>query len=401
MKKKLLLIVILLTTFLSNAQQKLSQEQFKKIVDNMTCVCLNEALGNSAVDCEKTTINEKDIPPKETKTLDLYKEFQKLKNTTDNQELSISFLTEDVFNSSKYEKIKAFANQRKGDVLEEIKDKINSAARSVCINNSEVRTNDNQSKDTIEQNISSDSTSQASQNSSSILEEDNNTETKSQENSFLEFMKGYGFSFILLLLIIILFLYLKLRNFASVNRVVLLIKENESRRELSYKSFAPNNSNTPNRALEDLINGLKEKVKNLEYIVNNLEEKVKLSKMNLSIPEVIPEVTIPILTKQEDKIFYKHAPHERGYFDTEDDVNFNDAVFKFTINRNNPNIATFEIIKDKKKLILDYPNKYIKPVCIELNALNQNANNITIVPGTVEKLGNQWVVKTKVQIKYE
>jgi len=211
-------------------------------------------------------------------------------------------------------------------------------------------------------------------------------------------MKEYGFSFILLMLIMILYLYIRRRNFASINRVESMLNENEKNRESQNKFHIPNNSNaTQNRLLDDL----RDKVRILEGRIYSLEEKEKLSKINVSIPEVIPEVEIPKITKQEDIIFYKHAPHERGYFDTDDDVNFNDAVFKFTINRHNPNAAIFEIIKDKKKLILDYPNKYIKPVCTELNALNQNANNITIVPGTVEKTGNQWVVKTKVQIKYE
>lgn len=395
MKKTVLITIILLTTFLSNAQQNLSQEQFKKVVDNMTCICINEALGNSAVDCEKP-LQENEIPKSDTKTLDLYKEFQKLINTTDSKEFSISFLTNDIYNSPKYEKIKAFANKRKGSTLDVIKEQINAKITEITTNHSEVATNDDQTSDSIGQNNSS---NLASENSQPTLNENSSTETKSQENGLLEFMKGYGFSLILLLLIIILFIYLKLRDFTSANRVEYMIKENESKREFSNKSYSPSNSNIPNRAIEDALNVLKDKVKNLESIVSSLEEK--LSKINVSIPEVIAEVATPTVTKQEDKIFYKHAPHERGYFDTDDDVNFNDAVFKFTINRNDPNTATFEIIKDKKKLILDYPNKYIKPVCTELNALNQNANNITIIPGTVEKRGNQWVVKTKVQIKYE
>jgi hypothetical protein len=397
MKKKLLLIVIVLTTSLSNAQQKLSQEQFKKIVDNMTCVCINEALENSAVDCEKT-LEENEIPSSDSKTLDLYKEFQKLKNTTDSKEFSISFLTNDVYNSSKYEKIKAFANKRKSTTLEDIKEKINKKVTEVINSNSKAVTSDDQTSDSIDHNNNSDSIAQASQNPQFPLDETNSTETKSQENGLLEFMKGYGFSFILLMLITSLYLYIRRRNFASINRVESMLKENEKNRESQNKFHIPNTSNAPqNRLLEDL----RDKVRILEGQIYSLEEKEKLSKMNLSIPEVIPEVNIPTVTKQEDIIFYKHAPHERGYFDTDDDVNFNDAVFKFTINRNNPNTATFEIIKDKKKLILDYPNKYIKPVCTELNALNQNANNITIVPGTVEKTGNQWIVKTKIQIKYE
>jgi hypothetical protein len=58
-------------------------------------------------------------------------------------------------------------------------------------------------------------------------------------------------------------------------------------------------------------------------------------------------------------------------------------------------------MKEKKKLILDYPNKYIKPVCEELNAFNQNANNIVITSGIAEKRNDKWIVTTKAKIKYE
>jgi hypothetical protein len=105
--------------------------------------------------------------------------------------------------------------------------------------------------------------------------------------------------------------------------------------------------------------------------------------------------------QNEETIFYKHAPHESGYFDVENNVTIADAVFKFSINKNNPHLASFEILKiNTKRLILDYPNKYIKPICDELNTFNKNAVDIIVTPGQVEKIENKWVIKTKAQIKY-
>lgn len=392
------MIVFLLTPFLSNSQKNLSQEQFKKVVDNITCLCINVALGNSAVDCGKTTIQENDIPTKETKTLDLYKEFQKLKNTTNNKELTISFLTNEVFSSPKYEKIKAFADQRRGYVLEDIIDEINKAAISVTNQSSDVTANDNQISDQTGQDYNSKSTSQVEQKTAPVYTDNINPKTKTPRYGIGAFMKDYGFSFILFIMLITLFIYLKRRDFASKKYVDSKVKNNEKNKEVTTITYPIIPSNNGNRVLEDSLNILKDKIRSLEDKIKYLEIKAT---NETPAPIAISEVPKTPIMQLEDKIFYKHAPHERGYFDTDDNVNLNDAVFKFIVNTNNPNNATFEIITEKKKLILDYPNKYIKPVCIELNALNQSANNITIVPGTVEKRENQWIVKTKIQIKYE
>jgi hypothetical protein len=60
------------------------------VVDNLTCLCINET-ENSSVDCTSATIQENDIPISDTKTLELYKNFKKLKTTTNSNELSIDF----------------------------------------------------------------------------------------------------------------------------------------------------------------------------------------------------------------------------------------------------------------------------------------------------------------------
>lgn len=399
MKKIVMMIVILLTTFLANAQVQLSQEQFKKVVDNMTCVCINEALGNSAVDCEKTTIQENDIPKTDTKTLDLYKEFQKLKTSNNNKEFSVIFLTNDVFNSSKYEKIKAFAKKREGVEIKNIIQKINDKITSITSGNYAISNNDSQTSDPSGQLHNSNPPSQVEQETASVYTENINTETKTANHSIRNFMTDYGFSFILFILIAAHFIYLKQRNFATKKQLESMLKDNEAKRVSSTTPYSPISSNKQNIVSEDSLNILKSKIRDLEDKIKGLEIQSKNDAPNPVI--AITEVPKTPIVQQDDKIFYKHAPHESGYFDTEDDVSLGDAVFKFTIYNNNPNLASFEIIKEKKKLILDYPNKYIKPVCEELNALNQSANSLVITSGIVEKRSNQWIVKTKAKIKYE
>ncbi|MEC5166247.1 hypothetical protein RCH18_001983 [Flavobacterium sp. PL11] len=394
-----IVMIVFLTTFLTNAQSNLSQEQFEKVVDNMTCLCINEALDKSTLDCEKTTIKESNIPTTDTKTLDLYKEFQKLKKTTDSKELSIIFLTKNVFQSSKYEKIKAFAEKRKGDKINDIIKKIREKITLISSENTKSSDNVSQTSDQSDQFQNSESTPQAEQVIPNVYTDNIEPETKKQKYDTGDFMKDYGFSFILFIMIVGLYIYLRRRNFASVKKVEFMIKVNEGKRKLNPISVPPISSHSPNRGLEDSVNTLKDTIGRLEVKIIALETQ---SKKEALVPTIsVTEVPKTPIMLQDDKIFYKHAPHESGYFDTDDEVNLGDAVFKFTIYNNNSNLASFEIIKEKKKLILDYPNKYIKPVCEELNAFNQNANNLVIHSGIAEKRNDKWVVTSKAKIKYE
>jgi len=396
MKKIVLLLALLLSNFFANAQE-LDKEKYKQLVDYMCCICINDALGNSSVDCEKTSISKNDIPDTDTRTLDLFKEFQKLKDAQTGNELTVKFLTGEVFNSSKYEKIKGFAKKREDGKINDIINRISEKANSLTTENSVVKENNYKTSDSID-NQSPDTESASNDVSESI--NDLSIYPKTQEYGVLDFMKDYGFSSVLFILFIIFFIYQKQRNFASIERVQFMINENE-KKEFTNKPNYSTNSSSQNRLVEDKIKSLEDKIKSLESEVKSLKDIKIQSEKDVLSPVVTFEVPKTPIVTQEDEIFYRHAPHESGYFDTDNDVNLNDAVFKFVINKNNPDLASFEIIKNQKKLILDYPNKYIKPVCDELNALNQNASNIFVTSGTVEKRNNQWVVKSKATIKYE
>lgn len=404
MRKTVFILVIILTSFYTKAQS-LSQEKYSKLVDLMSCVCVTDAMSNNSsirnIDCEIEKIKKENIPSGDSKTLDLFNEFEKLKKTDDSTEKTIIFLTKDIFKSDKYQKIKQFAEKRKGEALENIIMQINSKANSLADSN----TNDKNNTQTSDLNISNtenlatnDETGVTSQESENLEQITTNGVVNNHETGIISFMINHWFDFILLLLTFIsLFYIFKRRNYASINRVEFMINENKKNEIFNDK---PNNQYSNNNQ----YNRLEGQITTLERRIGSLEEKLKKVDANtikeIPSPVVVFETPIVKAPLNEEIVFYKHAPHESGYFDVDNNVNIGDAVFKFIVNKNNPNLASFEILKDNKRLILDYPNKYIKPICDELNALNQNAVDILVTPGQVEKRENKWVIKTKAQIKY-
>ncbi len=278
---------------------------------------------------------------------------------------------------------------------------INSKANSLNDTNSSVEnsteTSDSKISNTGNQSTN-DQTEDTIQESENFEQNNTNDDVNNHETGIISFMINHWFDFILLVLVFIsLYFIIKHSDYTSVNHVKFLIKEN---RENEIFNDKPNNQYSNNSQ----YNRLEEQIRSLNTKINSLEEK--LNKLDASpikeipSPVVVFETPIVKAPLNEEIVFYKHAPHESGYFDVDNNVNIGDAVFKFIVNKNNPNLASFEILKDNKRLILDYPNKYIKPICDELNALNQNAVDILVTPGQVEKRENKWVIKTKAQIKY-
>lgn len=92
-------------------------------------------------------INFKYYPVEEKSTVDLFNEFQKLKEKTKTSD-NLQFFTNDVFNDKKqYGKIYAFADRRKGNRIEDLKSKIEKFIQNKGTNetgpdvNSDVNTN--------------------------------------------------------------------------------------------------------------------------------------------------------------------------------------------------------------------------------------------------------------------
>jgi hypothetical protein len=403
MRKTVFIVVFILTSFYTKAQS-ISQENYSKLVDFMSCICITDAMSNNTsiknIDCEKEKIKKENIPSGDSKTLDLFNEFEKLKKTDDNTEKTIIFLTKDIFKSNKYLKIKKFAEKRKGQILENIIIQLNSKVNSLNDTDSSVE-NNTETSDSHITNTGNQATNNekefTSQESENIEQNATNNDVDKHDIIVASFIKNHWFDFILLILVFVaLYFIIKRSDYASVNHVKFLIKENKENEIFNDKPINQYGNNNQYNLLEDQITTLKGRI-------ISLEEKLKVESIpikEIPSPVVVFETPIVKAPLNEEIVFYKHAPHESGYFDVDNNVNIGDAVFKFIVNNNNPNLASFEILKDNKRLILDYPNKYIKPICDELNALNQNAVDIVVTPGQVEKRENKWVLKTKAQIKY-
>ena len=404
MRKTVFILVVILTSFYTKAQS-LSQEKYSKLVDFMSCVCVTDAMSNNSsiknIDCEIEKIKKENIPSGDSKTLDLFNEFEKLKKTDDNTEKTIIFLTKNIFKSDKYQKIKQFAEKRKGQTLENIIIQLNSKVNSLNDTDSSVENNTETNGSNISNagnqaaNNENEVTSQESEN----LEQNTaNDDIDNHEAGIISFIKNHWFDFILLVLVFIsLYFIIKRSDYTSVNHVKFLIKENKENEIFNDKPNNQYSNNNQYNRLEDQISTLKRRIEFLEEKLNRADASPT---KEIPSPVVVFETPIVKAPLNEEIVFYKHAPHESGYFDVDNNVNIGDAVFKFSVNKNNPNLASFEILKENKRLILDYPNKYIKPICDELNALNQNAVDIIVTPGQVEKRENKWVIKTKAQIKY-
>ena len=134
------------------------------------------------------------------------------------------------------------------------------------------------------------------------------------------------------------------------------------------------------------------KSKNLDFFLSKGWKIIDVSPTKeISSPKVVFENQKADSPENKETIFYKHAPHEDGYFEVENNVNIEDAVFKFSINESNTNLASFEILKNNKRLILNYPNKYLKPICDEQNELNIYLDNCNTRPSGKKRkqMGNK------------
>ncbi len=324
MRKTVFMLVILLASIYTKAQS-LNQEQYSKVVDFMSCVCVTDAMSNNSSvknrDCEKDKIKKEDIPSQDSKTLDLFNEFEKLKKTDDNTEKTIIFLTKDIFQSDKYQKIKQFAEKRKGQALENIIIQINSKANSLNDTNSSVE-NNTETSDSIISNTgnqaTNDETEDTSQESENLEQNTTNDDINNHETGIISFMINHWFDFILLVLVFIsLYFIIKHSDYTSVNHVKFLIKEN---RENEIFNDKPNNQYSNNSQ----YNRLEEQIRSLNTKINSLEEK--LNKLDASpikeipSPVVVFETPIVKAPLNEEIVFYKHAPHESGYFDVDNNV---------------------------------------------------------------------------------
>ena len=110
-----------------------------------------------------------------------------------------------------------------------------------------------------------------------------------------------------------------------------------------------------------------------------------------------------------EKVLYLPAPDADGSFRVADEsAHFRPAVsaYKFKIDPDNPNLATFSFHSDNIGLqhAIGHPATYIRPVCQETNPAHPGAKYVaTDTPGIAAKKGDVWVVSAnhKAVIRYE
>ena len=128
------------------------------------------------------------------------------------------------------------------------------------------------------------------------------------------------------------------------------------------------------------------------------ETAVKSAK--LLEPQLVTETAI-----NGENVFYMIQPIDDTYFSISNMQQSKiGTVYKFIINNNNKNDATFEVISDgvDPNEIAKRNQNIIKPACIEDNIPGSIVRKIiTLSPGHVSLEKDKWIIKIKALIKYE
>ena len=126
--------------------------------------------------------------------------------------------------------------------------------------------------------------------------------------------------------------------------------------------------------------------------------------VDFDVPKSLPEKEPPLATIAE---FYFSSPSQDGSFNDK----FRSKVFKpnasmyrFFAQGMNAYEAEFEFISSKDTLTdaLNYPERYLDPVCESTNQFKSDSTRIiTIQKGKVRLESEKWVLVLKAKIKYE
>lgn len=139
------------------------------------------------------------------------------------------------------------------------------------------------------------------------------------------------------------------------------------------------------------------------YILKNKPEPIELNTVkNVEIRE--PQ-NVTENANHSENVFYMIQPIDDTYFSISNmQQSKMGTVYKFIINNNNKNDATFEVISDgvDPNEIAKRNQNIIKPACNEDNIPGSIVRRIiTLKPGHVSLEDDKWIIKTKAVIKYE
>jgi hypothetical protein len=386
--------------------QSLSKDDITKAVNYLNCKSILLALKLSETDGVTKEFEAKckcnDFPasqsikdairPTETKTVELFVEInsiiekEKIKDTT----ALIKLLTEDVFNKKeKYAKIYAFASS-KTQYINEIKIDLISKIREPNF-----FSNINTPNDSVVQ-----TEIVASSNEKIITNQGGWFEGISSQMIVVSILFSLFF-------VIIFFFFIKSKINSFNNKLEhfetklqqLKDKLANVEKELpSLKDKPSNNDSTyTHKIVEEKFSKIQSEIVRLE---NDIVELKKLPTVDLN-KENPPNNIITSKNK-----FYLSMPEsERTFSDQTKHSKLESGRSIFEAIEINSNSAEFSICKDKDSIIRIFNNldKFIKPVCDELNSPGNASRIITEKPGKIELDldKKKWIVKEKAIIRYE
>ena len=405
------LVISLFLFFIVNVVngQSLSKDDLTKAVNYLNCKSILLSLNRSetaGVEAEFTSkcicddfptaqIIKDAIRPTETKTVELFEEInsiiekEKIKDST----ALIKLISEDIFNSKeKYAKIYAFASS-KTPYIEKIKTELISKFR--------------------EPNFFSNTPSP-------IINKDENPSTGTENIKIEEsgWLSGFSsqmivisllFSFIISL-IFFLIIRKKLKN--SNNGLKSDLKheqlekpynetgKNEKQKQDDIAHISKNIEPLIDNKLDSITKEIRSLRNDLDQLKNNSDKLIETKKTTE------PNPGNPPLSSPRDTIrtiFYLAMPEsERTFSDQTKHSKLESGRSIFEAIEINSNLAEYSICKDSDSITRAFNNldKYIKPVCDELNSPGTSSRIITEKPGKIELQNNKWVVKSKAQIRY-
>lgn len=392
-----IIILLIINAVSINAQTKESAD-LNSIVDYVTCVCVNDALPeNKKINCDNDQLTLSAIPATEKSTIALFNEFQKLKEKTNISD-NLQFFTDEVFNDQKkYSKIYAFAERRKGNSIDDLKSKI-----KIFINKETSKKEENLNSDQPATELG-DSENAGFENQDSISDVDtdirNNT-IPPPASTFYSFNFWTFISIGLIILSIILFFILNKQKSTVKKDFEELFKKYQSQK-ISRQTSIPDNF------LDKKIRELENDKKNLNAEIQKLTQtKISQNFTTDTFPETNTEIVLEVPPKPVKEIFYMATPDQNNFDLSSLSNSFKptQSLYEFTVDNQDKSKASFVFYSDEIgiKDAVNYPHRYLEPVCEPQNALNQNAKSIvTINPGIAVKRNDKWVVTTKAKIKYE
>lgn len=205
-----------------------------------------------------------------------------------------------------------------------------------------------------------------------------------------------------ILLVVVLFFYLK---------------NKPKKKNIKTKNDFPDYYKSENEGLKITIEDLKKENNQLRLKIDSLERNnsnlIKKDNLEIDAKEkyVADKIGVPIsllMTKEgeiatETKLIYLPSPFEDNRFASEDvsetQVPFSLYVAEIDKNTNQGTISLIETADLSRAL--NSPNTFLEPVCNYENAYSSSAKEIKVIAeGDLVLEGNDWVVKTKIRIKF-